>query len=124
MGARAPSRKGMLYLRTSPESQQIRKKKSNRNAYLRRLESCGTSTRSVAVEQRRIKMRQMLADGCEMQEICVELGISERTYAGDKAAIAADAATDNAAITHDEAAVLAAPDNLTELLLALFDGMP
>ena len=104
----------MLYLRVSPESQQIRRKKSNRNAYLRKLESCGKSIKSVAVEQRRIKMRQMLADGCTMQEICLELGISERTYARDKAAIAAsETVNDNAAAIQDEPAVLAVPDNQT-----------
>lgn len=106
----------MLYLRVSPESQQIRRKKSNRNAYLRKLESCGKSTKIVAVEQRRITMRQMLADGCTMQEICEKLGISERTYARDKAAIAAqpevhETNSDETASAMDEAAVLGAPKN-------------
>lgn len=106
----------MLYLRVSPESQQIRRKKSNRNAYLRKLEFCGKSTKIVAVEQRRITMRQMLADGCTMQEICEKLGISERTYARDKAAIAAqpevhETNSDETASAMDEAAVLGAPKN-------------
>ena len=56
----------------------------------------------------------MLADGCTMQEICLELGISERTYARDKAAIAAsETVNDNAAAIQDEPAVLAVPDNQT-----------
>lgn len=78
------------YLCQHPQTQAARRKKSNRRAYLSRLEKEGKQTKSKAVKERRETIAMMIAEGKEKEEICAVLEISARTYDRDKAAITAD----------------------------------
>lgn len=82
--------KELEYLCRQPQTQAARRKKSNRRAYLSRLEKAGKQTKSEAVKERREAIAMMIAEGKEKEEICADLQISARTYDRDKAAITAD----------------------------------
>jgi len=78
------------YLCLQPQSEAARRKKSNRRAYLSRLEKEGKQTKGEVVRKRREAIATLIAEGKEKEEICVTLEISARTYDRDKAAIIAD----------------------------------
>lgn len=82
--------KELEYLCRQPQSQAARRKKSNRRAYLSRLEKEGKQTKREALKERRETIAMMIAEGKEKEEICALLQISARTYDRDKAAITAD----------------------------------
>lgn len=82
--------KELEYLCRQPQSQAARRKKSNRRAYLSRLEKEGKQTKRETLKERRETIAMMIAEGKEKEEICALLQISARTYDRDKAAITAD----------------------------------
>lgn len=78
------------YLCVNPQSEIARKKKSNRRAYLSRLEKEGKDIKSNAVSIRRQEVATLIAKGISKDDICAELNISSRTFDRDKAVITAD----------------------------------
>lgn len=80
----------LTYLCAQPQSESARRKKSNRRAYLSRLEKEGKKTKEETVRERREAIAAMMAEGKEKEEICAALNVSARTYDRDKAAIVAD----------------------------------
>lgn len=90
LGITEEEQRELEYLCVQPQNESARRKKSNRRAYLSRLEKEGKQTKSEAVCGRREAIAMLMAQGKEKGEICAELNISARTYDRDKAAIVAD----------------------------------
>jgi len=78
------------YLCVQPQTQTARKKKSNRKAYLSRLEKEGKQTKADTVNERRETVATLIAEGKEKEEVCAIMNISARTFDRDKAAITAN----------------------------------
>lgn len=96
--------KELEYICVQPQVQNARKKKSNRRAYLSRLEKEGKQTKSEVVRERREAMAGLIADGKEKEDICASLHISTRTFDRDKAAVIADGLLSRAKAALEESA--------------------
>ena len=90
LGIREEEQKELEYLCIQPQSSAARRQKTNRRAYLSRLEKDGKKIKQETVRERREAIAAMLAEGKEKEEICAALSVSARTYDRDKAAIIAD----------------------------------
>lgn len=90
LGITEEEQRELTYICAQPQSQAARKKKSNRRAYLLRLEKEGKQTKAEAVKERRESIAVLMAEGKSKEDICAELEISARTYDRDKTAIIAD----------------------------------
>ena len=90
LGITEKEQRELEYLCAQPQNESARRKKSNRRAYLSRLEKEGKQTKGEAISGRREAIAMLMAQGKEKEEICAELNISARTYDRDKAAIVAD----------------------------------
>ena len=85
--------KHLNYLCDTPQTEKERKRKSNHNLYLKKLEKAGKSEKRYSVELRREQIIFLLAENKSKQEICTLLNISVRTYERDRAAIAGQSNT-------------------------------
>lgn len=82
--------KELEYLCINLRNKAARKKKSNRRAYLSRLEKENKQTKREIINERRKKIAELVAKGKSKKEICSIMNISARTYDRDKAAIVSD----------------------------------
>lgn len=68
------------------ENKELRKAR-NRRYYEKKLQKAGTTTKQDKIIVRRDEVSRLLSEGKNKNEICIELGISERTYYDDLKAI-------------------------------------
>lgn len=96
--------KELEYLCVQPHTKKARKEKSNRRAYLSRLEKEGKQTKGEAIRERREAIATLIAEGKEKEDICAILHISTRTFDRDKAAIIADGLLSRVKVALEESA--------------------
>ena len=61
-----------------------RDREYQKNKYQRKLKSEGKISEKEKLSQRRVKIKDLLAEGLEQKDICIQLNISKRTYIRDR----------------------------------------
>ena len=62
----------------------VRDNEYQKNRYLEKLKLDGKVTEKEKLSQRREKIKDLLAEGLEQKDICLQLNISKRTYISDR----------------------------------------
>ena len=62
----------------------VRDNEYQKNRYLEKLKLDGKVTEKEKLSQRREKIKDLLAEGLEQKDICLQLNISKRTYIRDR----------------------------------------